>query len=77
MPGEAEQPPRAAVPDRDRKDAGVFRGRGVAKEDGGGNLQGEVLGCMQPPWVPGAQRPAEVSGVCVCVFFCRREERRV
>lgn len=61
MPGETEQPPRAAVPDRDGEDAGLLRGGGVAKEGGGRKLQGEIFGGVQPPWLPGAQRPSQVS----------------
>lgn len=61
VPGETEQPPRAAVPDRDGEDAGLLRGGGVAKEGRGGKLQGELFGRVQPPWLPGAQRPSQVS----------------
>lgn len=63
VPGETEQPPRAAVADRDGEDAGLLRGGRAAKEDQGGHLQGQLLRGLQPPRLPGAQRPPQVSVV--------------
>lgn len=63
MLGEAKQPPRAAVSDRDREDAGVLRGGGVDEEAKSGKVQGEILGRLQLSGVPGAERPSKVKDV--------------
>lgn len=50
----------------------MLRGGGAPKEDRGGNVQGEVLGGVQPPRVPGAQRLAKV-----CFASCLAEQHAV
>lgn len=63
MPGEAKQPPRAAVSNRDREDACVLRGGRVDQEEKSGDVQGEILSRLQLSGVPSAERPSKVKAV--------------